>query len=363
MPFDRDAPADNGWRAASPLAACDLPRPMLVSRSGAVVAWHPGNALTMKWLIGSALLIVVLALVTQLGASRAEQDFPPLGRFAEVGGLRLHYHAFGSGPALVMIHGASTNLGDFYASIAAPLKKRHRVIIVDRPGHGYSDRPRGAWPDPAAQARLIRGLLHQLSADAPILIGHSWSGSVVLAYLLDYPQEPAGGVLLAGGSHPWQGGVAWYNDLAGIPVIGKLFAHTLAFPFGTLALDVAVQQVLAPNPVPEAYVERTGVRLSLRPDTFLANAEDLRRLSDYLEVQSERYADIDTPLLLITGDADDIVPAWNHAERLVRQAGNTEHISLANTGHALHHARPDEVARLIEAFARRVAKPTGPRRP
>ncbi len=309
----------------------------------------------MKWLIGALCTLAILALISQLGTRDTEQQFPPIGKFITVDGLRMHYTEQGNGPVLVLLHGASTNLRDFSASIFQPLSRTHRVIAIDRPGHGYSERPGGGWPDPARQADLIHQLLVTLKVENPVLVGHSWSGSVVLAYLLAYPQEVAAGVLLAGGSHPWKGGVAWYNDLAGIPVLGELFARTLAYPFGVLALDSAVRTVFSPNRVPDDYIDTTGVQLSLRPLAFRANAEDLSRLSDFLDIQSRRYADIKHPLLLLTGGADDIVPAWNHANRLVLQVANARIVELENTGHALHHIHPDRVVALIEAFADRLS--------
>ncbi len=313
----------------------------------------------MKLWIGGALLLAVLALVTRIGASRAELEFPPIGDFIQIDGLQMHYREEGSGPAIVLIHGASTNLRDLHTSIFAPLSRRHRVIAIDRPGHGYSERPDGDWPDPAEQARLIHKLLRKLDVHSPLLVGHSWSGSVVLAYLLDYPQEAAGGVLLAGGSHPWRGGVAWYNELAGAPVIGELFARTVAYPLGWLALDEAVRQVFDPNPVPTDYRQRTGVLLSLRPNAFLANAADISKLSEFLQIQSRRYAEIEHPLLVFTGTADDIVPAWNHADRLMQQVKNAERIDFKDTGHALHHVHANQIAEAIAAFAAKMRPPNG----
>jgi pimeloyl-ACP methyl ester carboxylesterase len=255
-------------------------------------------------------------------------------------------------PPVVLIHGASTSLRDFHASLVAPLAGSHRVIAVDRPGHGYSDRPRGDWVSPAEQARLIHDLLGELGVEQPILVGHSWAGTVVLAYLLRYPDEAAGGVLLAGASHPWDGGVAWYNELAGIPVVGPLFAHMMPLTLGRAAIDGGIASVFAPQMPAADYRRRTGVALALRPDSFLANAEDLRRLSPFLEQQSAHYGYIRRPLLLITGSADTIVPAWNHAERLVDQAPNAELVRLPGVGHALHHVARDRIAALIDDFGR-----------
>jgi pimeloyl-ACP methyl ester carboxylesterase len=309
----------------------------------------------MPWLIGIVTavgcVLGVLALFTQLGVSRMEREFAPQGTFMDVGTVRLHYREAGTGPALVLVHGASTNLRDFSASIFEPLSRTHRVIAIDRPGHGFSERPEGDWPDPGRQAEWIHQLLLGLKVENPVLVGHSWSGSVVLAYMLAYPKDAAAGVLLAGATHPWPGAVAWYNDLAGIPVIGELFVRTLVYPLGLLALDGAVASVFAPNPVPEHYNDTTGVRLSLRPGVFRANAEDTRRLSNFLRIQSRRYAEIQTPLLLLTGSDDTIVPAWNHSDRLYRQAAHVERVQFDDNGHALHHAHPDRVVALITAFS------------
>jgi pimeloyl-ACP methyl ester carboxylesterase len=304
--------------------------------------------------IAIALIILIcgLSLYSVVGAARAERDFPPLGRFVEVDGLRLHYLEQGRGRPIVLIHGASSNLRDFAASIMAPLAENHRVIAFDRPGYGYSERPSGSWPDPARQAELIHKALAQLNVTRPVLVGHSWSGSVVLAYLLDYPEQSAGGVLLAGGSHPWEGGVAWTNHLAGLPGLGPLFAATLVYPAGQFLMEQAIAEVFSPNPVTPDYAERTGVPLAMRPGQFLSTAEDVRNLSDFLDRQSRRYHEIRRPLLLITGKEDDIVPPWNHADRLIEQVPHADYVIFENTGHAPHHVHSRRIAGLIDTFAK-----------
>jgi pimeloyl-ACP methyl ester carboxylesterase len=304
----------------------------------------------MFWLLG---LLAALVLITHLGNSRTKMLFPPFGDFIEVDGIRMHYREAGSGPVLVLIHGLSANLRDFSASLYEPLSQNYRVIAIDRPGYGYSERPEGAWPDPGRQAAIIHQLLRQLKVEQPVLVGHSWGAAVVLAYMLAHPDKTAAGVLLAGATHPWSGGVAWYNSLAGVPLLGPVFARTLAYPVGSLLLDDAVAGVFAPNPVPEDYHATAGVGLFLRPQTFLANAEDARGLSDFLITQSQRYGEIRQPLLLLTGRDDTLVPAWNHSKRLARQAPNTEQIEFEATGHALHHAHSDRVVAEIEAFLAR----------
>jgi pimeloyl-ACP methyl ester carboxylesterase len=234
----------------------------------------------MPWIALSLLLLGALVVVTGFETRRLEARFPPVGAFAEVDGVRLHYSIAGpedQGVApIVLLHGASTSLLDFHASLLPPLAERHRVIALDRPGHGYSERASPAskdWPDPAEQARLLHGLLAQLQVEQPVLVGHSWAGAVVLAYLLAYPDEAAGGVLLAGGSHPWEGGVAWYNDLAGLPVVGDLFAYTLPLTFGRLGLGDGLAECLRAQ-CPAAWVSRADRR---RADAAPADLPRQRR--------------------------------------------------------------------------------------
>lgn len=304
----------------------------------------------------SILLLAVVSLLYGLHATRvAESEFPPVGTFIEIDGLKLHYLDSGDQraetdqPTIVLLHGASTSLLDFQSNLIPGLSPINRVIAIDRPGHGYSQRGSG-WPNPAEQARLVQLALSAIGVEKAIWIGHSWAGSVVLAGMLDYPTQVTAGVLLAGATHPWDTGVSWHVSLANTPLIGQLFARLVVPAVGAKALKGAVAGVFAPEPVPENYVEKTGVELSLRPEIFVNNAADRYYLSDWLETQQVRYTSLTSPLLVITGTADTIVPSWNHAERLQGSVPEAVWIRLTDAGHALHHSRRDTVIRSIKDF-------------
>ena len=286
--------------------------------------------------------------------SRLEQQYPPVGTLSDVDGTTLHYVDSGTGDPIVLLHGASSSLMDFEASIALPLRKNFRVISIDRPGYGYSRRHPGQWNDPAIQARLVNSLLRRLGVERATFVGHSLGGAVVMAYALAYPQQTTRIVLLGGATHPWESGVAWSNHVATWPVIGTVFRHTMIVPAGTVLLPKALAEVFTPNPVTPNYAEDTRVRLALRPEPFFASAQDLLRLSPYLEKQSQLYASIDLPLLLITGSADTIVPAWNHSNRLIKILSNATLIELPDTGHVPHHAQTRLVVKNIEEFIRQL---------
>lgn len=298
-------------------------------------------------------LIAVAALFvfTRWELARLEQRYPPVGEPVRLYGLKLHYAQAGSGPVVVLLHGSSTNLRDFTASIFDPLSRHCRVVAFDRPGHGYSTYPLKSWMNPREQAEAVRNALLKLGIERAVWLGHSWAGSVVMAGLLDFPDEVTGGVLLGGAAYPWEGGVDWINHIIDSPVAGPLFKQTLLVPAGKLLMNKQISAAFVPNGPPPDYRTRTAIDLVLRPSQFTINGRDVRLLSDFLVEQSKRYQEIQQPLLMIHGESDDIVPAWNHADRLVKLLPQAELVEIPATGHAPHHVRTEDVARRIARFA------------
>ncbi len=129
---------------------------------------------------------------------RAESAYPPRGQLVEVEGIRLHYLRQGAGRPVVLLHGAHGTTLDFASGTLPRLARDHDVLAFDRPGHGYSERPAREPATPEVQARLLREALASLDVRRPVLVGHSWSGALVLAYALDYPDDVAAVVVLAG---------------------------------------------------------------------------------------------------------------------------------------------------------------------
>ena len=100
----------------------------------------------------------------------------------------LHALQSGTGPDLVLIHGALATHHDWREGPADALAETHRVTIVDRPGHGASERPRflGTPRDQAEQ--IAAGLTRLQGARAPI-VGHSFGALVALARAERLPER------------------------------------------------------------------------------------------------------------------------------------------------------------------------------
>lgn len=301
--------------------------------------------------------LATLALVTWTGVVLAERAHPARGRMVEVDGARLHVVELGpaDAPPIVMLHGASSNL-EVMRPLAERLAQDHRVILMDRPGHGWSTREHFSDSTPAPQARMISQALGRLGIGKAIVVAHSWSGALALRIALDHPERVAGLVMLAPVAYPWPGGVSQYNYAVTTPVLGSLLANTAMLPLGLLLAESGSRSVFAPQAMPENFVKDSATRLLLRPREFVANAWDLVTLRAAMAEQAPRYAEIAVPLTIIAGDADKTVSTHIHSQPLARTAKNARLIVLNGVGHMIQYAAPDLVVSEIEAMAGGLAR-------
>jgi pimeloyl-ACP methyl ester carboxylesterase len=311
----------------------------------------------MTTIIVVAACIGAAIVVTRIGAALIEWAHPPGGRFIDIAGQRQHVVELGGDDRgeqvlpVVLIHGASCNLEDMRLTLGARLAAQRRVILIDRPGLGWSARPAGQGSSPAYQAAVLRQVLDQLGIGRAIVVGHSWGGALALTFALDYPQYVAGLVLLAPPTHPWQRRLTWFYDAVSTPFAGWLFAQTLALPFGAVLLGPALRSVCLPQQPPPRYVKRAASTLVLRPANFLANAHDLSHLKAFLAAQVVRYPALAPSTVIITGDSDNTVSPKTHSMALAREVPHAKLIVLPGIGHMLQHAAADRIIAEIEAIS------------
>ncbi|MBU6461914.1 MAG: alpha/beta hydrolase [Bradyrhizobium sp.] len=298
--------------------------------------------------------LVVLALITQAGVLALQRAYPRQGRSVEVEGAFLNVLDIGPRdmirPPIVMIHGASSNLGMMRLPLGDMLAKTHRVILIDRPGHGWSPRQHFEDSTPAIQARMIDEALEKLGVARAVFVVHSWAGALGARMALDYPQRVAGLVMLAPVAYPWRGGVGWYNKLIATPVIGPLLAYTITLPLGYFLTDAGARNVFLPQTMPDGFVENTATPLLLRPRAFLANAWDLVTLKVAVREQAPHYAEISAPAVVIAGDADNTVWPDIHSRPFAATVPHAKLIILPGVGHMVQDAAPELVMREIDAM-------------
>jgi pimeloyl-ACP methyl ester carboxylesterase len=311
-------------------------------------------------LTGVVATLAILALITQAGVILLERAYPARGKMIEVTGGALHVVDIGprdaAGPAIVMIHGASSNLESMRQPLGGRLAENHRVILIDRPGHGWSTRARNEDSTPAIQGRMIEEALEKLGISRAVFVVHSWAGALGARMALDYPQRVAGLVMLAPVAYPWPGGVGRYNRIISTPVIGPLLAYTITLPLGTFLAEAGARGVFLPQTMPDGFIRDSATPLLLRPREFIANAHDLVTLKEAVREQAPRYAEITAPVVVISGDGADKTVSTNiHSRPFVATVPNAKLIVLPDAGHMVQHAGPELVVAEIEAMIGRIA--------
>ena len=130
------------------------------------------------------------------------------------------------------------------------------MILVDRPGHGWSTRANLEDSTPEIQARMIEEALAKLGINRAIFVVHSWAGALARASRWIIPQCVAGLVMLAPVAYPWPGGVGRYNKIVTTPVIGPLLAYTVTLPLGLLLAEPGARSVFPPQAMPRGLCQR-----------------------------------------------------------------------------------------------------------
>ncbi|WP_346767126.1 alpha/beta fold hydrolase [Enterovirga aerilata] len=292
------------------------------------------------------------SLFNRIAAERAESDNPPAGRFVDLDGLRLHYLDRGAGSPILLLHGNGATSEDMVASgLVERLARNHRVIVPDRPGYGYSDRPRGTLWSPEKQAQVMVQLLDRLGVESPVVVGHSWGALVALALALDAPERARALLLLSGYYYPTARlDVALLSGPA-VPALGDLAAHTVAPILARAVLPGLLKRIFQPLPVDSRFRTRFPVAMTLRPRQLRASAEETAYMVPAAYALSRRYRELQLPIVIMAGEGDRIADLQRQSVRLHRELPTSALAIVPGAGHMVHYAATEAVARAADALA------------
>jgi pimeloyl-ACP methyl ester carboxylesterase len=302
-------------------------------------------------------------LVVRSKTAQAERENPPRGKFVEVDGVRLHYLERGEGPALVLLHGNGVFANDFeYSGLMEQLSERYRVIAFDRPGYGYSERPRTTLWTADAQAQLLHRALQDISVDSAIVLGHSWGTMVALAMGLQVPDFVRGLVLLSGYFYPTLRLDVPIIAQPAIPIIGDVMRYTVS-PLVSRALwPLVSKRVFSPMKVSERF-RQLPPWMALRPGQLRASGAEAALMVPAAMSLSKRLDQLRVPVQIITGTRDKIVKPATNSERLhedLQAGGQSSELHLQpGVGHMVHYAHPEQVVSAVDAIAAQVGEPIG----
>lgn len=304
----------------------------------------------MLWvLLGIVVLVAALVGWSAYVTRGIERLLPPDGQHVEAGGVDFHYRELGphDAPPILMIHGILSNARVFTYALAPAMARDRRVVVIDRPGWGYS---RAGKPlDIAAQAEAVAALIDKIGLVRPQVVGHSMGGAVSLALALAHPGKVRSLALIAPLTQPVERPPEPFKGYVVPAFLRAAIAWTVAIPIAMRTGKAKTAAVFHPDPVPDDFAIRGGGALAIRPAGFQSGSFELAAAKEAMEAQAPRYNRIRLPVAILYGREDSLLdPELHGTDTAAMIPGAT--IDLVDGGHMLPVSHPA----LTEAWLRRV---------
>ncbi len=283
---------------------------------------------------------------------RFPEEHKPPGKLLRVGSHFVHaLEAHGAGATVVFIHGNPGTAEDF-ADVQKRLSPEIRTIALDRPGYGWTDRPQQQMA-PQAQARMLHDALKELGVVKPVLVGFSFGGPVITAWVREFPDEVAALVYICAVADPIEG-----HQMRGAqamlvePLLGKALAYGVGPYLGGDAVERGYVDAFFPQPADRGVVDRGKLQFT-RPRTLLSSAWDWRSLEAELPELAAHYPKIEVPVEALSSNQDRIVgPA--HIKTLGDHIRGIHVVHLEQAGHQVMSTHPNDVVQAIQRAIDRV---------
>ena len=257
----------------------------------------------------------------------------------------------GEGEPLVFLHGNAGMIQAFTSSgLMSRAAGRYRVIVFDRPGFGYSDRPRSTIWTAEAQADLLHDALVQIGISRAIVLGHSWGSSVAVALALKYPELVGALILASGYFYPTFRGDVIFLSGPSIPAIGDILSHTISPILGRIMRPLFMRKVFGPAPVPRKFDEFPK-EMALRPSQIRASAAETALMIPDAFAFSKRYADLKMPVVIVAGEEDRLIDIDKQSARLHADVTHSTLHRVPGAGHMVHQTATDAVMGAVDEAA------------
>ncbi|TPM41706.1 alpha/beta hydrolase [Mesorhizobium sp. B2-3-4] len=313
----------------------------------------------LLWLLGAAFLAIILVLACLLLATlwiaaKAERLVPPVGKFVEIDGNRIHYVDAGEGRPIVFVHGLGGQLHHFRHTVFGHFGPGYRLIALDRPGSGYSTRVSGATGRLPEQAEIIRRFIEILGLERPLVVGHSLGGAITLTLAVEHPEAISGIALLSPLTHLETRRRQGF-DLLYVPsrLWRWMLAYTVAIPASLRYARPTMDFIFAPQSVPDDYMTGGGGWLGLRPGHYQATSADVVAVEKDLGAIERRYGEIAMPAGILFGSADRVIGFATHGEPMKQKVKGLDFEPVDGLGHMPQFVEPERVVAFIKRVAER----------
>jgi pimeloyl-ACP methyl ester carboxylesterase len=303
-----------------------------------------------RLLLWGALVLAALVVVLNWTYGRLPATPAASGRLLQLNGLRVRYlERPGGEPAVLLIHGLPGTAEDFEA--VTPLIAGHRTIAIDRPGYGFST---GGYFPFDRQLQAVGEVIEKLHLGRPVLVGHSYGGTISLAYAERHPAAVRGLVLVDAAAtckrmSAFESVQTHVLQFLQLPVLRQIADAT----FGQLLLTVSAKQgdseAFSPNPVDAKHRQRV-LSLNLKHGDLDALAGERLASDGVVEGVNRGLAGVRVPAIVIQGDHDELVKP-ECGRRLAARLPDAR-LRMVGGGHMVPYTHPAVVAAAAEALAR-----------
>lgn len=303
-------------------------------------------------LLGVCVLVVVVLNWTY---GRLPVTPRPTGSFVQLAGdLRVRYlQRSGAGPAVLLLHGLPGTAEDW--NLVTRLLPGRRTVAIDRPGYGFST---GGYFPLERQLQAIQELIVKLHMGHPILVGHSYGGTIALAFAEQHPGEVSGLVLVDAaatctGTSAFARTEARLVKLVELPVLAQIADAT----FSQLARKTTAEQVdeeaFSPAPVNPIQLHR-ALAINMKHGNLEAWAGEMLAANDVIESVNHGLHRIHTPAIVIQGEHDKLVSP--HCGRRLAATLPHAQLEMIGGGHMAPYTHPATIAAAVQAVSRQSAR-------
>ncbi len=273
------------------------------------------------------------------------------------GGVAVRFLETGSGPPLVLLHGADVGSADLtWRPLIPVLAEAFRVIAPDLPGHGSSP-PLPGPPATEAYIRWLGAFLDALGIRRTALVGLSLGGAISLGFALQHPERVSRLVLVA--SYGLMRRVPLHAlgyRLVRIPPLVALLTRLRAAPF---VLRLGLRWVVGdPRAVPPALLQEVAAAVRARKSLFYAWLATELDKHTVRTCYLDRLEELRVPTLLLHGDRDRLVPV-EAAQEAARRIPHARLVVFPGCGHWVPRERPEAFCREVLGFLRPVGQEAG----
>lgn len=292
---------------------------------------------------------LLLPLFSCIGAPPVIESYPHhVARTVRVDGVEIHYFDFNhtaTGTVLIWVHGQSG--ASFETSyLAVELTGDHRLIALDLPGNGLSEKPRRRYTDEYYQ-EVLRQFISYIDVDEYVLVGHSLGGVSVLPVAAEQPPGLQALILVAPYYFRGQaGGLREFLSNTG-PLVD--LAMALYAPW-MMQMIVRREAFYNADLVPENLLAFYRTALFHTENGRGALASVTRHMVGK-ERETDVLGQVTVPTLIAWGREDRVL-SYDHAERFVTAIPGSTLVTYERTGHLPHVERAREFAADLRLFLR-----------